>query len=399
MSNYWIYVLEHDVWNTYKKYLDNNAITYIGSFISYPIKAKDKIIIYKKTNNKIKASFVGVITLSRDLADNEKKIDIFDTELIAPYISMIKYCNYGELISLSNFDNEFKSRNWGSIKSFQAKYISKANNCCFFQIPNELGDFLFEYIDKIQDTITLQKENTIEEIEQTDEEYISNKKKESIKADMGNLEKISEKKKSSESSKYSKKSYKSSKKSIIESDNDNDENNESSEEESIIEESISDENENDTEEIDTETKEDIEQNKLGHIPIMIISCDKFELPNIEYDKKKYKIWDNPDLTAKIEYFTEHLKKCKKCEVNNNNTFEIIEYINKDTMDVSFEIMTDDNYELEESINKYELCLNYNPFGDELEEEFVKIVKINDATNIYHNCFIIITANLKNKEEE
>ncbi len=389
MSNYWIYVLEHNVWNTYKKYLDNNPISYLGAFISYPLKSKDKIIIYKKTNNKVKAAFVGVITLSRDLIENEKGIDIFDTELVVPYVSMIKYCNYGEMVSLSLFDNEFKSRNWGSIKSFQAKYISRANNCCFFQIPNELGDYLFEYIDKYQDENALLKE----EINEDNEE---NQDTDSIKEIV--LEKKG-KEKASISSKQSKKSYKSIK-SVKESDN------ELSEDESIIEENtteeqndeLDDEN-NETEEIDTETKEDIEQNKLGHIPIIVIPCDKFELPNIEYDKKKYKKWDNPDLTAKIEYFTEHLKKCKKCEINNNNTFEIIEYINKETMDVSFEIMTDDNYELEESINKYELCLNYNPFGDELEEEFVKIVKINDAANIYHNCFIIISANLKNQEEE
>lgn len=404
MPKYWIHVLEHDIWTTYKRYLDNNDITYLGSFLSYPLEAKDNIIIYKKSNGKYKAGFVGVINISRDITENTKKINVFESDVLVPYVSMIKYCNYGELVSLSLLEAEFTLRNWGSIKAFQTKYTKSNSNINYFQLPYQLGEYLYEYIDRMQDDYALLKENKKKLLSQEKlslDSDKSDKDNDDDNEDDENIEISKNKKRSSESSRYSKKSYKSdktksSKKTEEEYSQEYSEENESNNEET---EETEEDKKEESEVIDSETKEDIEQNKLGHIPIMVIPCEKFELPTIKYDTKKYKIWDNPDLTAKIEYFINHIKKCKKCEINNNNSHEIIDYINLDSVDISYEVMTDDNIELVESIEKYDKCMNYNPFGDELEEEYIKIVKVNDAASIYHECFIIISANLKNNQEE
>jgi hypothetical protein len=61
----------------------------------------------------------------------------------------------------------------------------------------------------------------------------------------------------------------------------------------------------------------------GIIPVMIIPCKKFKIPTIKIVNDDI---DENGITqechAKVKYIKDHIYKCRKCNIINNNNFEL-----------------------------------------------------------------------------
>ena len=119
---------------------------------------------------------------------------------------------------------------------------------------------------------------------------------------------------------------------------------------------------------------------------MIELCNKFKLPNIKYDKKKFNAHNNPDIEAKCKYFSEHVMKCQNCNIINNNKLEL-GYILKESK-MSFKEFPENNAELEDAIDRYQYCKKFDGFGYDLDQIHVKINYITDEDNLYNKCTLL-----------
>lgn len=67
-------------------------------------------------------------------------------------------------------------------------------------------------------------------------------------------------------------------------------------------------------------------------PIMIVLCDEFKFP-----KKN---------SNRITYFRNHYKKCKKCDITNNNQLEFSTILYDDNTDIDIYITPNDDIEIQ-----------------------------------------------------
>ena len=132
----------------------------------------------------------------------------------------------------------------------------------------------------------------------------------------------------------------------------------------------------------------------GNVPILIELCDNFKFPNTKYDVNKFTKMKNPDITNKCIYFTEHYQKCRKCNVVNNNMFELTNILlnPNNTTITEFNDKTKDAVILSDAIEKYQNKLKFDIFGYTIDITCVNILYINDKKELYNNCLLICITN-------
>jgi hypothetical protein len=149
MSNYWLYVIEH---NYFKEFNKTNKKT-LTSYSYEEIKKNDTIIIYKKGSS---PGYIGYCNVSSDIKKRSKKI--FSNKNLNKFsvnISRLKI--FDKVIKnkvifevIKNFDNYFKTH-----QSFTNKYIR--GNCIFNSISINYGKVI---IDKLKNDIKYIKKKT-----------------------------------------------------------------------------------------------------------------------------------------------------------------------------------------------------------------------------------------------
>jgi hypothetical protein len=120
---------------------------------------------------------------------------------------------------------------------------------------------------------------------------------------------------------------------------------------------------------DEENEENDDNQEDGNIPIMIIPCKKFKLPN------KYP----------IKYFIKHYKCCKKCEITNNNDGNINGILPK--AEIELEEITEEDDDLIDALNAYYATQRYVPCQKK-DHSYIKIMNIQNNHNIYNGCIVL-----------
>ena len=351
-SKYWICGFEYTHYLEFKEYINNNPknlyITYYNYFSHIE---NDILFMFCRSNKKTikKGGFFGYCILKGESQINKKNdvnIKVFKDDLVNRCYSEIKDINFIPIDNIISLDDTFE--NISQSRSFYRKYIKKF--LTLENIPKEIGEKIYEKIlDKIEKLEVDEKHSIISNNDESD-----------------------------------KKSYKSIDTSDEESDKDNED--EESDKDNKDEESDDNKSGEENVEICEEEQNDIINNKNGLVPIMIELCNKFKLPNIKYDKKKYNAHNNPDIESKCKYLSEHIMKCQNCNIINNNKLEL-GYILKESK-MSFKEFSDNNAELEDAIDRYQCCKKFDGFGYDLDQIHIKINYISDEDNLYNKCFLL-----------
>ena len=141
---------------------------------------------------------------------------------------------------------------------------------------------------------------------------------------------------------------------------------------------ISESNKNiENDESDYELEEDEVDNSNMRIPIMLILCNRYI---------------NPKTVDKIKYFKEHFKKCKMCNITNNNNSELSTIIDsKDIYMINIDGETKEAYEnqdlYESALIAYHELKVFKVFDD--KRVGMKILNIGNYDPVYMKCFLII----------
>jgi hypothetical protein len=167
----------------------------------------------------------------------------------------------------------------------------------------------------------------------------------------------------------------------------------------------SEENQQEFEYENQEEQEDPEH-KDGHVPIMIVPCKEFKFPELDEDDREDnedESYDddgnNEDSRQKIKYFKDHLKKCRKCEVTNNDPCEILHimYDKYDPPSISYMITDSSRLECDLAIEAYENVKKYNPMGT-VEKLTIRIMHILDNTSDFDKCMIIVWTDITSEDQ-
>lgn len=140
-----------------------------------------------------------------------------------------------------------------------------------------------------------------------------------------------------------------------------------------------------------------EEHKLGHIPIMIVLCKAFNVPVVDCDENDIDEFGNTiDGNAKCEYFKNHITMCKKCDITNNGTDNLIKSM--DDCIMSYASGSESVADCSVAIEYYYSSKKYNLFGDILDKTSIKLYHIIDKTSIYNNCILVLWASPGNGED-
>ncbi len=355
-SNYWICALDFKQYEEFIDYQKQNKpyLTYYNLFFH---NNDDILFLFcRSVPKKIRGGIFGYCKLENESQVNNLNIKVFKDDLVNRCYSKIKEIKlikdpYKFLTLEELFDSGFNNI---TTKSFSVKYLKKF--LLMINIPLIVGDYIKEqfekkYIDYQKSIKTIVIDQT--EKEDSDEEsYVESDTEESNTENETDSE---------------------------DSDESNDDSEEETEEEST-------EDLSNKKKVDEDENNDEENNKNGLIPIMVELCKKFEFPTIKYDKKQYTNNNNPDITEKCKYFKKHILKCQKCNIVNNNKSELT-YLLQDAK-VWYKEFKYTDPELDESIDKYQTCSNFDCFGYDVDEVNIKLNYITDEDNIYNNCILV-----------
>lgn len=125
------------------------------------------------------------------------------------------------------------------------------------------------------------------------------------------------------------------------------------------------------EEKEEEEEEEKKEIKPGYIPIMVIPCKEFGLP--EKNKEKY--------------FVTHLRSCRKCDTTNNNDgLELIPILEGNNIEI-YELTEEKHYYFDPALESYYCLENYEP-PDLVVKPFARIIYINNGDEIYDKCLLV-----------
>lgn len=130
---------------------------------------------------------------------------------------------------------------------------------------------------------------------------------------------------------------------------------------------------------DDNIEDEDDENKNGCIPIMILPCKKFRIPDVKnYNNEK-------DKKIITEYIKNHYLKCSKCEIVNNNNKEPSHFF--DDAEFDYDIADDNDDEIEEDLEYYYALKKYDPYKDH-DETYIKFKNIK-LDSIYINCLLML----------
>ena len=146
-----------------------------------------------------------------------------------------------------------------------------------------------------------------------------------------------------------------------------------------IEENLSDYDEfaSDDESSDSLSESDSDiLHKVGHIPILMIPCDKFN-NNIKKTK-----WSENDI------FMDHFLKCEKCDKIDNNNINIINFLNQSK--IHYDEISDED-DIDEYLYYYHNLKSYifTLMNDDKKYDHIYIYKVNCKGHTYHKCILIL----------
>jgi hypothetical protein len=123
---------------------------------------------------------------------------------------------------------------------------------------------------------------------------------------------------------------------------------------------------------DVESDDEVEEeNTNGFIPVMMIPCKNFKLPD----------------EGRVDYFVDHLKSCYDCDLTNNNQNKSFIFI-LDTSTVEFlEITETKHVHFNPPLNAYHSLKNYETSGVK-SLPFIRISYINNGHEMYNGCMLI-----------
>lgn len=432
--NFWIYSIEYKYWEQYKSFLNNkdlawpkNGDTFLGTTTNVKLNVNNIIMIYIK--GKCKEKGFSAICFSDGVYIKNKKIEIYKETMLQKFFIKVNLTLLDKFINLTEIKNKINNPHFKTIQWFSSNYTK--HDTKFIEIDNQIGYDIYKILlnnnsnasfinlkisnllynkdsdsdsdsnsdsnsnsdcesvsvyndsdnDNNQSSNSYDKSGSSNNNSDSDDSESNSNITESINSD---ISKSIENEKTESSKRYNNDissseniSSKNVMKNIYNSDNDDTENDI---------ENISDFSGNNSE--DYSEQED-EEHRLGHIPVMIILCKKFKLPKIKCNKNEIDDYGNTkDDTKKINYFVEHIKKCKECEKINNDDNDFFSFL--DNSIKNFIKMSDNDPEYELIINAYQSVKKYNPFGDLIENPIIRIYYI-DKDEMYNNCVVVAWA--------
>lgn len=312
--SYWLYKIDKKYWEEFLKF-DN---FYISTRIKYDITIGDYIIFYTSGAKSGDGGFVGYSSFKTELIKNTKdRIKIFSSKAMNNYIAKLnEIIIIEEPITVSEVIDYIK----GDIKEFKNK-----------------ASFSLNYLNKSQNLkkITIKGKELLDRlIHLTDEDITSESSVSSPSYDSSDILNTSD----------------------LEPTTD------------TITDELSDESEDESEDESSDSSDD--EDNTGMIPIMVIPCEKFKIPN----------------KNRITYFKNHILKCTECNIINNNNICPLLIINNKNSKFSI-IKKKNDLEFNESFNRYDALKKYEPM-DTNNRPFIKIIYINNDHDTHNNCIMI-----------
>jgi hypothetical protein len=344
-ARFWIYTLSKQHWTyLYEKFVAKEF--HISSFHMRNIIKGDIIIFCQKDQPRgcaTETGFVAIGIVDTNMTFNEKRIKIFkDNNMNKHFASVSHVSSLHQCYKITKLTKELRQcKEFTSEESFRKKYVIETTN--FTQLPDKLGHVLFESLVNI-----FKADNN------SDSESDKSSKKKS-----GDLS-------DSESDKSSKS------KSGDTSDSDSDKS--SKKKSGDLSDSESDKSSKSKSGDTSDSESDDFVTIIGNIPILMIPCQKINLKDSG--------------NTMIKNFKQHYGKCQKCDIYNNNQFELLNELDKRNID--FEKL-DDCCDLDDIYDKY---INLNQYVFEFEKKVdkipIKLILVNDPDNTYYKCFFIVS---------
>jgi hypothetical protein len=332
-NDYWLYLISKTLWKEYEKYIKKNDKCYIGLLHKYDIKENDVLFLFCKDG----VGFIGMIQL-RTTLEKREHVKVFKNPIFNTFSAYIKeLIFFDKCISFTEINKKLEDK-------LTTKKIRGADVLTLLDF--EFGKVLAKTLLKIND------------IKEDSSDTISI---ESFSDD--NLEKLEKNKKKNIKRRYKK-----------EDNQDDEEDNQEYDEEDSGKENNSS-NEYDDKKI------------KGNIPILIIPCRDFELP--EGDDGEVIINNKTeDEILKCKYIKKHYKTCKDCDVTNNNNFDFNYIMNKFNKMYYYEIKAT-SYKYRDLKEAYQSMQGvFIDKDDEIEEDSLNIYNIIDENSYYNNCLFI-----------
>ncbi len=386
---YWIYAFEYEQYVEFIKYLKSKKKKrkYLPHLGEWNTSDNDTVYLFRKRDKKHKypSGFFGYCKLKNECIDNsDKEIKVFKDELNNKYcveIKQISFMTKNEVMQIDDFISYFDMTK----NSFYKRYIKKfliAKNIApeyssiimkhlYKKIKNEKNKLILDLEFILDDETCSESDDSSEETFMTSVSTKKSKKKiiNDVSSNESSINKKPKKKINKDSSSDSYCSYSTNTTMTT-----------------ATTETTADSNDDSG----TYEPEPEDENKNGLIPIMLVPCNKFKLPKIDYDKKKFRPSKNPDIDAKHEYFINHLDKCLECEITNNNRQEFGRILRNEYLFLysAYEKNIHEVFELEEGFNKYFNCKKYDVIGYDVDKINIKILHILDDKHLYSNCMMI-----------
>ncbi len=345
-ASYWIYTMSKKLWDEYTRSTDSSDddSLFISSYDKSSIKKGDIIFYYVKDFNL--SGFMGLGRISGSHRKNVKQIKVFNDRNLNEHVVKLNYVTFfNNPIKIKDiFDSLHDDGVAGhkSVESFRSKYM---NRKVYFEKLTVKGLELMKRLFEISDS-----NDNGDDDEITDE---------SVKTD------------ASGSTKNSYQEIKSDEQDQMESVGVTDESPSSANSASssvFIKQKAKTETEKDASDGGEAESGDPE----GEIPILIVRCKSFKWPS------------SPDEC--IDYFIDHYKTCKECEIADNNNVQIsriiddanIEYyVCKKLKDAYFEI----------PLQYYHELLTHDPIN-RTTKPFIRITRIDNGHEVYQGCILI-----------
>lgn len=328
-NNYWLYLISKTLWKEYEQYIKKNDICYVGFLHLYNIKKNDILLLFCKDG----VGFIGIIQVRNGLEKREN-VKVFKNPIFNTFTSSIKeLIFFDKFVTFTEINKELEDK-------INSKIIKGADVLTL--IDFNFGETLVETLLKINDI----KEDSSDTI--SIDSYSDNDS-----MDVENNKSIKNKKNSPEDSESSEEDDDSTKKKNNPKEN----------------------------------KEKNNKKIKGNIPILIVPCKEFELPEGD-EEEIIKNNKTEDEILKCKYIKKHYKNCKECDITNNNNFDFYYIMDKVNNTYYYEIKsTSFKYgDLKEAYQSLQgVLIDEN---DEVEEDSLNIYYINDDKSYYNNCLFI-----------
>jgi translation initiation factor 2 beta subunit (eIF-2beta)/eIF-5 len=347
-ASYWIYTMSKKLWDEYTRSTDSSDddSLFISSYDKSSIKKGDIIFYYVKDFNN--SGFMGLGRVSGSHRKNVKHIKVFNDRNLNEHVVKLNYVTFfNSPIKIKDIFDSLRDDGVAghkTVESFRSKYM---NRKVYFEKLTIKGFELMKRLFEISDSN-----------EQVDDSEITD---ETVKTDACN------------SSKNSYKEIGSDEPDKIDSVGNSDESPSSANSTSssvFIKQKSKTETEKDINESDSGEAESGDPE--GEIPILIVKCKLFKWPSTANEC--------------IDYFIDHYKTCKECEITDNNNIQIsriiddanIEYyVCKKLKDAYFEI----------PLQYYHELLTHDPIN-RTTRPFIRITRIENGHEVYQGCILI-----------